>query len=65
MKLILWGQQLESGYSLNIILPANYLTHYNIYFIEGDAQPLLPKVGLGAERRKLAVREIATPFFYK
>lgn len=65
MKLILWGQQLESGYSLNTILPANYLTHYNIYFIESDAQPLLPRVGLGAERRKLAVKEIATPFFYK
>lgn len=62
MKLILWGQQLESGYSPNIILPANYLTYDNIYFIERDALPWLPRVGLGADGRKQTAREIATPF---
>lgn len=65
MKFILWGQWLESGYSPNIILPANCLTHYDIYFTKSDAQPWLPRVGLEADGRKQPAREIVTFFVYQ
>lgn len=63
MKLILWGQQLESGYSPYIILPANYMTQYLFQWARCPA--MTSKCGLGAEGREKPAREIATPFFYK
>ena len=60
MKLILWGQQLESGYSPYIILPANYVTQYLFHWARWPA--MTSKSGLGGRGKGAASQRNSHPF---